>query len=365
MRIGFVWTGFTSYMADCWRELASRPGVVLKIWIEEKRKSDTAFDVTKVMYGLDFGWDYSDQITDIELRVAESEIKAFRPDILFICGWSMELPPFIAKSEALRNVPKILCCDMPWEWKLRKFAARFALWRHLRRFRKIMVPGARAARYARWLGFKREDIILGEYGIDVARFAKSQERSSNHRKGFVFAGRLVDAKGIRTLAVAYSRYRSEFKGDDKPWNLDVYGIGPEKKWLDGIDGVRVHGFAHPEELSRIYANAGAFVLASEWDPWPLVLLESAAAGLRIICTENCWNRYELVRGNGIAVKAGDSQVLAEAMLNISRVASSAEAMAVKEHAERVDGELGRELAKPYSCEVWADRVIMEAEKCIA
>ncbi len=352
MRIGFVWTGFTSYMADCWRELASRPGVVLKIWIEEQRKSDTAFDVSKVMQGLDFGWDYSDQITDIELRIAESEIKAFRPDILFICGWSKKLPPFIAKSEALRNVPKILCCDMPWEWKFRKFAARFVLWRHLRRFRKIMVPGARAARYARWLGFKRDDIILGEYGINVTRFTQETGQSS-YRKGFVFAGRLVKAKGIKTLVAAYSRYRSKCEDDGGPWDLDVYGIGPEKKWLDGIDGVRVHGFAHPEELPRIYANAGAFVLASEWDPWPLVLLESAAAGLQIICTENCWDRYELVRGNGIIVKAGDSHGLAEAMLDISR------------GAERVDGKLGRELAKPYSCEAWADRVIGAARECIA
>ena len=94
------------------------------------------------------------------------------------------------------------------------------------------------------------------------------------------------------------------------------------------------------------------MLASEWDPWPLVLLESATAGLRIICTENCWNRYELVRENGIVVKAGDSQELAEAMLNISRT-------------ERVNGELGRELAKPYSCKAWADRVVEESEQCIA
>ena len=351
MRIGFVWTGFTSYMADCWRELASISGVVLKIWIEEQRKSDTAFDVTKVMHGLDFGWDYSDQITDIELRIAESEIKVFRPDILFICGWSMKLPPFIAKNEVLRNIPKVLCCDMPWEWKLRKFAARFVLGRHLRRFRKIMVPGVRAARYARWLGFKREDIILGEYGIDVTRFAKCPEQSSN-RENFVFAGRLVKAKGIRTLAEAYSRYRSKFAGDGRPWNLDVYGIGPEQKCLDGIDGVRVHGFAHPEEMPRIYANAGAFVLASEWEPWGVVLVEAAASGAPIICTDKCGAWHEVVKGNGIVVRAGDSLALSEAMLKINRT-------------ERVDGELGRELAKPYSCEAWADRVIMEAEKCIA
>ena len=346
MRIGFVWTGFTSYMADCWRELASRQGIVLKIWIEEQRKSDTAFDVAKVMHGLNFGWDYSDQISDIELRIAESEIKAFRPDMLFICGWARSLPPFVAKSKAFKDVPKILCCDMPLEWKPRKFVARFVLWRYLRRFKKIMVPGARAAWYARWLGFKRDDIILGEYGIDVKRFVQKPGQPSD-RKGFVFAGRLVKAKGIKILAVAYSRYREMVAGNGEPWVLDVYGIGPEKKWLDGIEGVRVHGFANPEELPRIYANAGAFVLASEWEPWGVVLVEAAASGTSIICTDKCGAWHEVVKDNGIVVKAGDSQKLADAMLRISRVG-------------RVDGESGRELAEPYSCEAWADRVVGES-----
>lgn len=338
-------------MADCWRELASRPGVELKIWIEEQRKSDTAFDVKSVMRGLDFGWDFSDQITDIELRIAESEIKKFCPDVLFICGWARNLPPFIAKSEAFRDVPKVLCCDMPWEWKARKFAARFVLWRHLRRFRKIMVPGASAARYARWLGFKREDIIRGEYAIDVNRFAVGNEE----RRGFVFAGRLVKDKGIKTLATAYSLYREMIADDGEPWSLDVYGVGPERKWLESIEGVAIHGFAQPEEFPRIYAKAGAFVLSSEWEPWGVVLVEAAASGTPIICTDKCGARHEIVKGNGVVVRSADRRALTDAMLNISR----------EERAECVDGELGRELAQPYSCKAWADRVILEAGKCIA
>ena len=43
MNILFVWTGVTSYMADCWRALASRPDVSLKIVIEEKNEPGSAF----------------------------------------------------------------------------------------------------------------------------------------------------------------------------------------------------------------------------------------------------------------------------------------------------------------------------------
>ena len=97
----------------------------------------------------------------------------------------------------------------------------------------------------------------------------------------------------------------------------------------------------PDELPQIYARAGAFVIASVWDPWPLVILESCAAGLPVICTENCWDRYELIRENGIVVKARDPKSLAAAMARVPEL----------------DGEKGRILAAEYSTSRWADRVI--------
>lgn len=332
MKIAFLWTGFTSYMADCWRELAAREGIELKIWIEEIKKSDTGFNPEALMRGLDYTWHFSEQIGETEREATVSQIAAFAPDVLFICGWARKLPPHIAARKEFANVPKVLCCDMPWEWKPRKFAARFVLWRHLRRFRKIMMPGKRAAMYGRWLGFKDSDIVRGEYGIDTERFARVP--AAKVRRGFVFVGRLTTAKDIRTLAEAYRLYRAA--GGD--WPLDVYGIGDEKKWLDGIDGLTVHGFVQPDELPQIYARAGAFVIASVWDPWPLVILESCAAGLPVICTENCWDRYELIRENGIVVKARDPKVLAAAMARVPEL----------------DGEKGRSLAAAYSTSRWAD-----------
>lgn len=352
MKIGFVWTGFTGYMADCWRELASRPGVELKVWIEECRKSDTAFDVRQIMQGLDYSWTYSDQIGDRELEAFESEIGEFAPDVLFVCGWARRLPPFVAKSGRLCTVPKIMCCDMPWEWKIRKFAARILLWRHLRRFKKIMVPGLSAARYARWLGFNGEDIIRGEYGVDIKRFV-SNSGLGKSRKGFVFVGRLVKAKGIRILAAAYRLYRQMMGGQENVWDLHVYGTGPEECLLKDVDGVKLHGFVQPDALPEIYSSAGAFVLASEWEPWGVVLVEAAASGMPIICTDKCGARHEVLKENGVVVKAGNHQTMANAMCEIA-------------HGNvGINGESGRGLARAYSCESWADRVIEESMKCIA
>ena len=94
--------------------------------------------------------------------------------------------------------------------------------------------------------------------------------------------------------------------------------------------------------------------------WGVVLVEAAAAGLPIICTDACGARHEVVRGNGIVVKAGDVVAFADAMETVDGMISRVE------HVERVEresagewvsGELGRELAKPYSCEAWAERVL--------
>ena len=351
MRIAFVWTGFTGYMADCWRELAGRSGVKLKIWVEETRKSDTAFDLSSVMRGLDFSWEYSDRLDGKACAIKVGEIAKFCPDVIFVCGWARNLPPAVAASVFFAGIPKILCCDMPWEWKIRKFAARFVLARRLRRFSKIMVPGACAARYARWLGFAGKDIVTGEYGIDTARFGQANNGRIS-RKGFVFVGRLVPEKGIRMLAEAYCRYRKNAAergiAEDDIWPLDIYGSGDEERWLKGQKGIRLHGFTQPEEFPKIFSEAGALVLASKWEPWGVVLLEAAACGLPIVCTDACGAHHELVRENGIVVKSGNPKIFSEAMLEIGNA----------------NGAQGVILAEKYSASRWTDRIIEVSENVL-
>ena len=52
MKILFVWTGVTSYMADCWRELARKPDIELKVVIE-RHSSGAEIDVSKTLSGFD------------------------------------------------------------------------------------------------------------------------------------------------------------------------------------------------------------------------------------------------------------------------------------------------------------------------
>lgn len=339
MRIAFVWTGFTSYMADCWRRLVSagsRLGgeVELRVWIEDVSTGAGRLDAARLMRGLDW-W----SATGEELRAERGKLKArvedeivdWKPDALIICGWARELPPYLAASERLRAIPKILCCDMPWEWKVRKFAARFVLWRRLRRFRKIMVPGAAAAKYARWLGFAERDIIRGEYAIDVRRFAlDGSDGDGRRRKGFLFVGRKVPEKGVEVLTRAYEIYRKSAEPGDEAWELDV----PE--WID------------PKDVPQAMRGHACLVLPSHREPWGVVVAEALAAGMRVIVSDRVGARLDLPVD--AVFKDGDAEGLAAALRRVSSGAADRPALPA----------LGF-----YDCESWAERVVNAVREVVA
>ena len=315
-------------MADAWRALAAVPGVSIKVVIEEKEvcRRGTAFDEQEVLRGLDAAVvreaDAAECAQSGDWRALDSTLGDFAPDVAFVVGWHAKTCRRVATTPVLRGVPKVMCFDMPWQWRPRKIAARFVLARYLANFRAAFVPGAAAARYARWLGFK--DVRNGLFSVDVRRFASA---APCKRRGFVYVGRNSDEKRLDLIREAHGIYRK--RGGE--WSLSLYG--------GGLDG----GFLQPKDIPGVYASAGALVLASAFDPWPLVIAESCAAGLPVICSDRCGNIPELVRGNGRVVRYGSATALADAM-------------AAAERGE-LHGDEGRLLVAPYSSEAWAKRVL--------
>ena len=147
MNILFVWSGLTGYMGDCWRELANMDGIQLKVAVDLGEKQiGRSFSADETLRGLD----WSNDLPGNE----------YHPDFVFLVGWHNTL----CRRAALRNwgvnCQKIICFDMPWEWRIRKFAARFVLWRYLRRFDAAFIPGTSTWPYARWLGFGEDRICF-------------------------------------------------------------------------------------------------------------------------------------------------------------------------------------------------------------
>lgn len=323
MKILFVWTGITSYMADCWRELQKRPGVELKIVVDPLTDAQSAFKAERELSGLDYR---------LARNVEEAEGE-WMPDVIFLVGWRSEVCRYFALEKRYENVPKICCLDMPWRWKLRCLIAPLFLRRYARRFVAAYVPGVVSEKYCKWIGFRR--VEKGLFAIDTSRFVCSSSGSGT-KDYFLYLGRYSKEKRLGDLVEAYKRYRAH--GGTK--KLRLYGKGEAlPKGIERVEGVEVNGFVAPEEVPALYAGAAAFVLASDFDPWPLVLLEAMSAGCRVIASTKCTNYPELGKTWG-RFKVGDTEALAREMLRVDTPKVTA-----------------REAVAPYDCTSWTERTL--------
>lgn len=371
LTIAFFWTGVSPTMTACWRALAALPHTRLVVFLELPAKADTAFEHEALLEGIEcrvyapVGPSLSNgqarhgvtglrreaalrDVTPFEPAAVEREIAAVAPDVMVVLGWRSPLCRLAAESPVFRSVPKLFAFDMPFAWSLRKLVAPLVLRRYLQRFVGAMVPGERSAAYARYLGFPESKIERGLIGLDTAAAAEAaRDRAAlpAYPRRFLFVGRYAREKRIDLLVAAYRRYRGRVSD---PWGLTCCGMGPEAGRLRGVEGIEDRGFVQPSEMGEMLATHGAFVLASDYDPWPFVIAEAVAAGLPVVCTSACGNSVELVRSyfNGRVVGPGDAAGLAEAL----------EWVHDREAEARWIGERGMPLAAPYAKEVWAERV---------
>lgn len=362
MNILFVWTGVTGYMGDAWRALSRVDGVRLKILIQaHRRDATTGFDLASAQAGLDCTLFYEGERLDVE-RLDE-QVRLFMPDVVYIVGWRARLSRHLALCRTLDRVPRVLIFDLPFEWSVKKLVAPVVLRPYLRRFCGCFVPGARAAEYARWLGF-RDGRGLGwiEQGLFCANVRKFSGVAQKRRlageapRRFLYVGRYVKEKGIDVLLAAYRRYRALAEERGEPaWGLTCCGMGPFGHLFRGVLGVSDIGFQQPGDLPDIFLRHGAFVLASAHEPWGVVLAEAAAAGLPILCTRACGASLDVVDGNGIVVETGDASALAQGLLAVHSMSDAARAEM---------GEQGAALAAKFSCEAWSDRVAAMSSRIV-
>ena len=342
MNILFVWTGITGYTGDCWRALAALPGIRLKVLVEAPRSvPDAAFDAAHELRGLDCT--VVERGAPFDRDAIRGAVAAFAPDVAFIVGWHAALPRFVATDPAFDGVRKVLAFDMPFAWTPRKLLAPIALRRYLSRFCAAFVPGAEAARYARWLGFRPDAIRQGLFSTRLDRFADAAGRklAGGVPHSFLYVGRYAPEKGLDTLAEAYGIYRGHVHD---PWPLNCAGKGDALPKGEGIVDL---GFVPPDRLAGAYGANGVFVLPSRFEPWGVALAEACGSAMPAICSDAVGARREMLDGNGLVFRAGDARSLADAMSRMHRLGDAARVEMAKRSLE---------LARPYSSDEWARRV---------
>jgi glycosyltransferase involved in cell wall biosynthesis len=142
------------------------------------------------------------------------------------------------------------------------------------------------------------------------------------RRRLLFSARMMEVKRPDLAVNAFGRI-----ADERPeWDLVMVGDGPLRIELEASVPPRLRerviwtGFLNsPEEIAGVYAQCDAMVLPSDHEPWGVVVVEAAAAGLAIVASDNVGAAPELVKPgmNGAVFRAGDLSALTEALREIT------------------------------------------------
>jgi glycosyltransferase involved in cell wall biosynthesis len=162
-----------------------------------------------------------------------------------------------------------------------------------------------AARYGRsaWYvpnGVKLEagddDSILAELGLEPDRYV-------------LFASRLVPEKGAHYLAEAWRRQDTDLSlvmAGDSSFSADYVST---LRGLCAHDRVLFPGYVYGPRLATLFRNAALFVLPSDVEGLPLVLLEALGYGTPVLASDIGPN-LEVLDGAGLSFVAGDVDDLA-------------------------------------------------------
>jgi glycosyltransferase involved in cell wall biosynthesis len=342
-KVVVCWSDISGYMSACWRALAAIPEIELFV---------IAFQAqTQTVFSDDLMDKIPSRLLNLEERdraeLIEQLVLAQNPDMVVLCGWFH--PPYreLAFSPRLKGVKLIMCMDTPWWGSWKQYLTPFILRSYLQRMDYVIVNGERSWQYARRLGIPAHQISsLGMCGVDYRTLAPllEERKKLSWPRSFLFVGRYSQEKGIDTLVAAYQQYRRQVT---EPWNLVCCGKGELEVQIQSQPGIENRGFLQPEKLQAAWLQAGAFLLPSRFDPWPLALVEAASAGLPVICTQVCGSSVEVIRSgyNGIVIPVDDADALTNALLDVHH----------HYHDLPVWGKRAQQHAEPYSAEQWAQR----------
>jgi glycosyltransferase involved in cell wall biosynthesis len=192
----------------------------------------------------------------------------------------------------------------------------------------VLGPVLRAAARVVVFTAEQRSAVSARYSIDPARIAVipngveetffySGQRLLRAKPRLLFVGRLAGHKNLplllRALAGVSERFETTLVGDGKlEAKLRELAASLE------LQNVRFHGRADGDELRNLYRNADIFVLPSEREGMPLVLLEALAMGLPVVATDIPGSRDVIVDGiNGVLVPPDDATALRKALLSVA------------------------------------------------
>lgn len=156
------------------------------------------------------------------------------------------------------------------------------------------------------------------------RLARIERKPPGAGRRFLAAGRLVRQKRFDLLIRAFLR------GTQERDELIILGEGPERRTLerliadlDGADRISLPG--HMQDTAPWFRSCHVFVLCSDYEGLPSVVIEALAAGMAIVATECSATIHDLLEGGlGLLIAPGDIAGLAQALGTVGWASPSPE-----------------------------------------
>ncbi len=170
--------------------------------------------------------------------------------------------------------------------------------------RRMLIPlaqafvgmGKEARAYLQSLGISPSIIFDAPNAVDMARFnrrlpewERRELRARFKADGltFLFVGRMIPIKGISHLLQAWKRF-SDSHPDEVTLLLVGGGVLEDslRRQVEamGLKNVIFPGFIQPEKIPEVYGAADISVFPTLEDNWGLVVNESMAMGVPVICS---------------------------------------------------------------------------------
>ena len=144
---------------------------------------------------------------------------------------------------------------------------------------------------------------------------------SKHR--VIAVGRMDYQKGFDRLICAWEIVQCCGRFND--WHLDIFGQG---EWRDMLQqmiderglGASVALNAPTKSIGREYADSAMLVMSSNYEGFPMVMIEAMACGLPVVSFDFKCGPKDIINNNenGILVHNGDIQGLADAMMRLMK-----------------------------------------------
>ncbi len=165
-----------------------------------------------------------------------------------------------------------------------------------------------------------DKITVIHNGVEVSVEQTRNDTQNRREIRIVFVGRLAQQKDPLLLLESFNNLPSELKNKSQ---VSIIGEGPKRKELEEFikknkleEKVKLLGSISREKIFEALRESDIFVLTSNWEGFPITILEAMSCGLPVIASDVGGVREAVDKEVGFLIERGDKEALKKALMEL-------------------------------------------------